>query len=369
MALVVIVAATLWVTPKLLRRLDMQGLRPVTIARGLDHPWSLVFLPDGRMLVTERPGRMRIVTAAGEIGPPVEGLPPVLVGDEGGLLDLALDPDFSDNSLVYWTFSEPAPGGEKAGRTAIARGRLDGARIDGATVILRQAEFVADGRHFGSRLLFAPDGHLFVGLGDRSKRDDAQNPASLHGKVLRIYSDGTAPADNPFAGVHGARPEIWTLGHRNVQGLAWHPETGELWATEHGPQGGDELNVIAGGLNYGWPVISHGCEYGSCAQIGEGRAKAGMEQPITSWGPIADAPSGMAFVTSDRYPEFKGQLFVAMLRGQSLVRLKLSGHHVLEQQHMVTGLVERIRDVRQGPDGWLYLLTDSENGRIIRIER
>jgi glucose/arabinose dehydrogenase len=214
-----------------------------------------------------------------------------------------------------------------------------------------------------------PDGRLLVGLGDRSRRHDSQSLASLHGKILRIEPDGRSPADNPFAALPGARPEIWTLGHRNVQGMAFHPITGELWATEHGPEGGDELNVIEPGRNYGWPVITYGCEYGGCEKIGEGTAKDGMEQPVTWWGPISNAPSGMAFLTSDRYPDWKGQLFIATLRGQALVRLKLSGHRVVEQQRLVTGLVDRIRDVRQGPDGWLYILTAGPNGRIIRVER
>ena len=368
-ALIVAIAGAIWITPKILRRLDMQGMRPVTVARGLEYPWSLAFLPDGRMLVTERPGRMRIVTMEGVIGTPLTGVPPVVAYDEGGLLDVVLDPAFKDNATIYWSYSEPAGSGEHGGRTAVASGRLNGTSVSDVRVIVRQSEIEEDGRHYGSRLLFMPDGRLLVGLGDRSHRHDAQSLTSLRGKILRIEADGRVPADNPFAAVPDARPEIWTLGHRNVQGMAFHPATGELWATEHGPQGGDELNVIERGKNYGWPVISYGCEYGSCEKIGEGTTKAGMEQPVTWWGPISNAPSGMAFLTSDRYPEWKGQLFIATLRGQALVRLKLSGREVVEQQRLVTGLVDRIRDVRQGPDGWLYILTAGENGRIIRVER
>lgn len=368
-ALAAAIGGATWITPKILRRLDMQGLRPVTVARGLEFLWALAFLPDGRMLVTERPGRMRIVTMDGEVGPPLMGLPPVVAYSEGGLLDVVLDPAFADNATIYWSYSEPAGSGEHTGRTAVASGRLAAAGVSDVRVIARQTEIEEDGRHYGSRLLFMPDGRLLVGLGDRSRRDDAQSLASLHGKILRIERDGRAPPDNPFVAVANARPEIWTTGHRNVQGLALHPTTGELWATEHGPEGGDELNVIERGRNYGWPVISYGCEYGSCEKIGEGTAKAGMEQPVTWWGPISNAPSGMTFLTSDRYPEWKGQLFIATLRGQALVRLKLSGREVVEQQRLVTGLVDRIRDVRQGPDGWLYILTAGRSGRIIRIER
>lgn len=367
--LLALIGATTWVTPKVLRRLEMQGLRAVTVARDLDRPWSLAFLPDGRMLVTERPGRMRIVTPDGEVGEPVSGVLPVFAEDEGGLLDIVLDPRFADNALIYWSFSEPAADGRTGATTAVARGRLTANSLSEVEVIFRQAESLADGTHFGSRLLFTPEGHLLVSLGDRSRRDDAQSLASLHGKIVRIDRDGRPVAGNPFAGTQGARPEIWSLGHRNVQGLAIHPETGELWATEHGPQGGDELNVIEPGHNYGWPVISYGCEYRDCATIGEGTEKAGLEQPATWWGPISTAPSGMVFLTSDRYPDWKGQMFIGTLRGQAVVRIKLSGHQVVEQQRIATGLVSRIRDVRQGPDGWLYALTDSSNGRIIRLER
>jgi glucose/arabinose dehydrogenase len=364
--LVVAAGAAVWLAPKVLRRLEMQGLKAITVARGLDHPWSLAFLPDGRMLVTERPGRMRIVSASGEVGDPVAGLPPVLAEDEGGLMAVVLDPRFQDNSTIYWSFSEPAGPG---GRTAVAAGRLDGNRVSDVKVIVRDSDGVDAGEHYGSRLLFTPDGQLLVGLGDRSKRNDAQSLASLHGKILRVESDGRPAAGNPFLTAPEARPEIWTTGHRNVQGLAFHPDTGELWATEHGPRGGDELNVIEAGRNYGWPVISYGCEYRDCAVIGEGPEKAGLEQPIAWWGPISNAPSGMTFLTSDRYPEWKGQLFVAELRGQSLLRIKLAGHQVVEQQKLATGLVSRVRDVRQGPDGWLYILTDESDGRIIRLER
>lgn len=365
----VALALATWLTPKVLRRLDMQGLRPVTVAKGLEHPWALAFLPDGRMLVTERPGRMRIVRPDGDMSGPLAGLLPVASGDEGGLLDVVLDPGFMANQTIYWTFSEPSDASARTRSTAVARGRLVDDRIVDARVIFRQPVKSEDGSHFGSRLVFGRDGSLFVGLGDRGARQDAQDVGSAHGKILRMDAQGNALPDNPLATTPGALKQIWSWGHRNVQGLAFHPETGELWATEHGPQGGDELNVIERGKNYGWPTITFGTEYADSARIGEGTAKPGMEQPVTWWGPISNAPSGMVFLTSDRYPGWKGQMFIGNLRGQALLRIKLEGHRVVEQQRLVTGLLERIRDVRQGPDGWLYVVTNSPDGRIIRIER
>jgi glucose/arabinose dehydrogenase len=351
-----------------------QALKPVTLVRGLAHPWGLVFLPgfeqDGRMLVTERPGRMRIVDAQGRVGPPVAGLPPVDARGQGGLLDVALDPAFADNRRVYWSYAEAGGGGNS---TAVARGRLDvdglQGRLSDVQVIFRQSPKVDSSAHFGSRLVFARDGRLFVTLGDRySRRDDAQRLDNHHGKIVRIESDGRVPADNPFVSRAGARPETWSYGHRNVQGAALHPRTGELWAHEHGPQGGDEVNVVEAGRNYGWPVITYGAEYVTGFKIGEGTAKAGMEQPLVHWVPSI-APSGMAFLTSDRYPGWNGDLFVGALRAQALVRLQLDGRKVVAQERLLQDLNERIRDVRQGPDGWLYLLTDSDDGKVVRIER
>jgi aldose sugar dehydrogenase len=369
LAAIVALALAAWVTPKVLRRLDMQGLRPVTVAKGLEHPWAIAFLPDGRMLVTERPGRMRIVSANGVLSEPLAGLLPVASGDEGGLLDVVLDPGFSVNRTIYWSFSEPSDSSPRARSTAVARGRLVEDRIADARVIFRQPVKSEDGSHFGSRLAFARDGSLFVGLGDRGARPDAQDVASAHGKILRMDVQGNALPDNPLASTPSALQQVWSWGLRNIQGMAFHPETGELWATDHGPQGGDELNVIERGKNYGWPTITYGTEYADGAKIGEGAAKGGMEQPVTWWGPISIAPSGMAFLTSDRYPGWKGQLFIGNLRGRALLRVKLDGRRVVEQQRLVTGLLERIRDVRQGPDGWLYVVTNSPEGRIIRIER
>ena len=345
-----------------------QSLKPVTVARGLQNPWGLAFLPDGRMLVTERPGRMRLVSASGQLAAPLAGLPRVDTGGQGGLLDVVLHPKFADNALVYWSYSEPGEGG--ANSTAVARGRLDGDRLVDVQVLFRQQPKYASSAHFGSRLVFARDGSLFVTLGDRfARKDDAQTLDTHHGKVVRIDAEsGRAPADNPFAGQPGARPEIWSIGHRNVQGAALHPATGELWTHEHGPQGGDELNVDEAGRNYGWPVITYGRNYGTGTKIGEGFEKAGMEQPLTYWVPSI-APSGMAFLTSDRYPGWKGNLFIGALRGTQLVRIELDGRKVVKRESLLTAFSERIRDVRQAPDGWLYVLTDSADGRIVRLER
>ncbi len=346
-----------------------QPLKPVTVASGLVNPWGLAFLPDGRMLVTERAGRMRVVGADGRLGAPLAGLPKIEVGGQGGLLDVAIDPKFAETGFVYWSYSEADPAGGSGNSTAVARGRLDGNALKEVRVIFRQAPKFASSAHFGSRLVFARDGRLFVALGDRfDRRDDAQTLGNHHGKIVRIESDGRVPADNPFVGRAGALPEIWSLGHRNVQGAAIHPATGELWADEHGPQGGDELNLVERGKNYGWPVITYGVNYGFGTKIGEGTAKAGMEQPLARWVPSI-ATSGLAFVSSDRYPGWKGNAFIGGLRGQVLVRLELDGRRVVREERLLQDWGERIRDVRQGPDGWLYVLTDSTNGRIVRLER
>jgi glucose/arabinose dehydrogenase len=346
---------------------DAQALKPVTVASGLQHPWALAFLPDGRMLVTERPGRMRIVEKDGTLGAPLQGLPKVDVGGQGGLLDVVLDPKFAENRLVYWSYSEAGDGGNS---TAVARARLEGNRLADLQVIFRQAPKFASSSHFGSRLVFARDGRLFVTLGDRfARKDDAQTLDNHHGKVVRIEPDGRVPADNPFVGRAEAKPEIWSYGHRNVQGAALHPSTGELWTHEHGPQGGDELNLTQAGKNHGWPVITTGRNYGSGTKIGEGPARADVVAPLTHWVPTSIAPSGMAFLTSDRYPGWKGNLFIGALRAQVLLRLELDGRTVVKEERLLAPLAERIRDVRQGPDGWLYVLTDSNDGRIIRLER
>lgn len=344
-----------------------QTLRPVDVARGLDHPWSLAFLPDGRMLVTERAGRLRIVDAAGQVSPPVAGLPTVAASGQCGLLDVVLDPRFAENRRVYWSYAEAGEGGNS---TAVARGRLQDGRVDEVQLLFRQQPKVASSQHCGGRLVFARDGRLFVTLGDRfSRKADAQDLTNHLGKIVRIEADGRVPVDNPFVGRPGAAAEIWSLGYRNVQGAALHPETGELWASEHGPQGGDEINLIEGGRNYGWPLLTFGRNYGIGTRIGEEGPRPGFEQPLKTWVPISIAPSGMAFLTSERYPGWKGSLFIGALRGQALHRLTLQGRRVVGEQQLLTRLNERIRDVRQGPDGWLYVLTDSPDGRVIRLER
>ncbi|MEF7613429.1 PQQ-dependent sugar dehydrogenase [Aquincola sp. MAHUQ-54] len=342
--------------------------RPSTVARGLQNPWSLAFLPDGRMLVTEKRGQLRIVEPDGTVRAPLAGVPRVDAGGQGGLLDVVPDPRFADNQRVYWSFSEPGDDRGSNG-TAVARGRLDGNTLSDVRVIFRQQPKAGGGSHFGSRLVFDRDGKLFVTLGDRfSRKDDAQVLANHIGKIVRIDTDGRAPADNPFAGQNGALPEIWSYGHRNVQGAALHPATGELWITEHGPQGGDELNIVGRGRNHGWPVITTGRNYGTGTRIGEGEVRDDVVAPLKHWVPVSIAPSGLAFLTSTRYPGWQGSLFLGALRGQALLRLELDGNQVVREERLLTRLGERIRDVRQGPDGLLYVLTDNADGRILRLE-
>ncbi|MFG1359474.1 PQQ-dependent sugar dehydrogenase [Xanthobacter pseudotagetidis] len=339
------------------------SVRVVPFAQGLEHPWGMAFLPDGRLLVTERPGRLRIVDHEGRLSRPVDGMPKVFAVSQGGLLDVAIDPDFSSNRLVYLSYAEPRPGGAA---TAVARGRLDAVapRLDGLQVIFRQEPVHASGQHFGSRLVFARDGTLFVTLGDRySLSERAQDLSTTIGKVVRINSDGSIPADNPFRDAPGARPEIFSYGHRNVQGAALEPSTGALWTIEHGARGGDEVNRPEAGRNYGWPVISYGRHY-SGAKIGEGTAKAGMEQPLFYWDPSI-APSGADFYTADLIPAFKGNLFTGGLAAQALVMLKIADGKVTGEERL--DLDARVRDVRQGPDGALWLAIDAEDGRILRV--
>ena len=346
-------------------------LNPVTVVRGLANAWALAFMPDGRMLVTEKPGRLRIVAKDGALGEPLAGLPAVDNTGQCGLLDVAVDPKFAENRLIYWTFAEAGAGGNS---TAVARGKLgtDDKLSEVRTIFVQQPK-VASRLHCGSRIAFARDDTLLVGLGDRFERkDDAQLPANHLGKIVRIDRDGKVPADNPFAGPNaraGTAPEVFSLGHRNIQGLATHPSTGELWETEHGPQGGDEINVAEAGKNYGWPLVTYGRNYGSGTRIGDEGPKAGFEQPLKWFLPLSVAPSGLAFVTSDRYPGWKGNLMMGTLRGQALIRLTLDGRKVVGEERLLETLAVRIRDVRQGPDGWLYIVTDGGDGRVIRLER
>jgi glucose/arabinose dehydrogenase len=334
-----------------------------TVAEGLDHPWSLAFLPDGRMLVTERPGRLRYVTRDGGVSEPVAGLPAVFAQGQGGLLDVVLDPDFAANSTIYLSYAEPAADGTNG--TAVARARLDGQQLDDVKVIFRQQPKFPGRHHFGSRLVFARDGTLFVTLGERnSQRDLAQDLGTHIGKIVRITMDGEAPADNPFVGREGALPEIWSYGHRNLQGAALHPETGRLWTHEHGPRGGDEINVAEPGRNYGWPVITYGREYHGPA-IGEGTRKAGMEDPLHYWVPSI-GPSGMAFHSGRGHPAWRGQLFVGALPAKQLVRLELGDDGRVKREERIA-IGSRVRDVREGPDGALYLATDEDAGQILRV--
>jgi glucose/arabinose dehydrogenase len=340
------------------------AVRVETVARGLEHPWALAFLPDERMLVTERPGRVRLVTAEGRLSEPLAGVPRVLARGQGGLLDVALDPRFAENRLVYLAYAEPGEG-STAG-TAVARGRLGEGRLEDVRVIYQQPPQVEGANHFGAHLVFARDGTLFVTQGERfDYRDQAQDLSSGLGKIIRINPDGSVPRDNPFVGRAGVRPEIWSYGHRNVQSAALHPHTGQLWTVEHGARGGDELNQPQAGKNYGWPVISYGVHY-SGAKIGEGTAKPGMEQPIYYWDPVI-APSGMTFYTGEAFPDWQGSLLIGSLTPGLLVRLTLADGRVTGEARYLGDLGERIRDVRQGPDGRLYLLTDSRDGRILRV--
>jgi glucose/arabinose dehydrogenase len=334
-----------------------------TVARGLVHPWALQFLPDGRMLVTERPGRLRIVERDGKLSPPLAGVPSVRAGGQGGLLDVRLDNDVATNHMVYFCFTA-----ERGGAAAVARARLDdGAtpRLDDVKVIFTQ-QGPGGSNNYGCRIVQAPDRNLFVTLGDHFEpRDQAQNLGNHIGKIIRIGPDGEVPADNPFVGQAGAKPEIWAYGVRNPQGLAFDPATGRLWEQEHGPRGGDEVNIVEKGRNYGWPVIGYGIDY-SGAKIHQSTHKAGMEQPLWYWVPSI-APSGMAFYTGDLVPAWKGNIFVGALRGEMLVRLERDGDKITREERLLQQLRERIRDVRMGPDGALWLLTDNSAGRILRL--
>ena len=329
------------------------------VAKGLKQPWGLAFLPDGRMLVTERPGRLRIVTKDGALSEPLKGVPEVVARGQGGLLDVALDPAFAENGLVYLSYSEPGEGG--AG-TAVARGKLGDGSLDDVEVVFRQKPKVDGGNHFGSRLAFSPDGKLFVTLGDRFKFDPAQDLASHIGKIVRINPDGSVPDDNPFVGQEGKLPEIWSYGHRNAQGAAIHPETGKLWESEFGPLGGDELNIPEAGKNYGWPVVSWGKHYDG-TDIPDPTERPEFADAIYHWNPVI-SPSGIAFYTGDAIPAWKGNLLIAGLSSEAIVRLELDGEKVAGEERIAMGT--RIRDVAQGPDGAVYALTD-EDGEILKL--
>ena len=341
----------------------------VQIAEGLQNPWSVAFLPDGKMLVTERPGRLRVVTADGKLSEPVTGLPELVAAGQGGLLDVVLDPAYQENRTVYVCYSQPKA---EANNTAVARGTfVDGAapKLENVKTIYEQAPSLNSRLHFGCRLVFSRDGTLFVAQGDRSiteGRMQAQNMDSLIGKIVRINTDGSIPKDNPFVGKPGARPEIWSIGHRNIQAAVLHPTTGELWEVEHGTRGGDELNVVRKGKDYGWPTIAYGIEYRGGPITGGIQQKEGMEQPVYYWDPVI-GPSGMTFYTGSLFPAWKGNLFVGGHATNDLVRLEMQGEKVVGEERLLTERKERIRDVRQGPDGAIYVLTDAANGRLLKV--
>ena len=345
---------------------NSSGVRAEVVASGLVNPWALEFLPDGRMLVTERPGRLRIVGKDGTLSPPVTGVPAVFAQSQGGLLDVALDPQYATNQLVYLSYAEPGPNGTAG--TSVARGRLVGNGLENVQVIYQQVPKVRSGGHFGSRLVFDRTGYLFITQGERQQfPDSAQSLSAGMGKVMRIFPDGRIPPDNPFVSRAGARPEIWSYGHRNVQGATLHPATGRLWTMEHGARGGDELNHPEAGKNYGWPVITYGINYNGM-KIGEGSVKEGMEQPVYYWDPVI-APSGMTFYTGDAIPGWKGSLLIGSMSPGALVRLEMTDGRVTKEERYLGDLGERIRDVQQGPDGLVYVVTDNPNGRVMRIRR
>jgi aldose sugar dehydrogenase len=347
--------------------LEKSVVKVETVAKGLVHPWGLQFLPDGRMLVTERPGRLRIVTRDGTLSAPIANVPVVFATGQGGLLDVAVDPAFATSGTIYFTFAEPRGGGTAG--TSVARAKLvetgTTARLDDVRVIFRQQPQTTGGLHFGARIAIAGDGNLFVALGERYQRDRAQDLTTHYGKVVRIGPNGGVAKGNPVPAGRDVQPEIWSYGHRNPQSAAVHPVTGKLWTVEHGAKGGDEINIPEAGKNYGWPVITYGRDY-TGAKIGEGTTKGGLEQPIYYWDPSI-APSGMAFYTGDLMPKWRGNLFVGALAGQHLARLVLDGETVVAEERLITNEGERIRDVREGPDGALYLLTDHPEGRVLRV--
>lgn len=348
-----------------------ESFRVETVATGLENPWAIAFLPDGRALVTERPGRLRIVGKDGKLSPPVTGLPKIAAVGQGGLLDVAIAPDFTQSRTIYFTFAEPrGPNGAvNPNSTSAASARFveekGEARLEDVKIIFRQEPAYAGGLHFGSRIAIARDGTLFITTGERNLKTPAQDLKQDLGKVIHLNADGSIPQDNPFVGRKDARPEIWSYGHRNIQGAAIHPVTGKLWIDEHGPKGGDEINIPAKGKNYGWPVIGFGVDY-SGAKIHESTHKAGMEQPIYHWEPSI-APSGMAFYTADAFPAWRGNLFIGALALTHLTRLELDGEKVVKEERLLGNLGLRIRDVRQGPDGLLYLLTDARDGKLLRL--
>ena len=346
-------------------RTDKLSVKVVALTNGLAHPWSMAFLPDGRMLVSEREGRLRLLGADFKLHPrPVEGLPEIVARGQGGLFDVVLHPDHARNGWIYWAYNAPGPGGWG---TALARGQLQGHRMTNVQVLFSMLPKTRSNHHFGGRIVFDRQGMVYLTLGDRGEMERAQRLDDHAGSVIRLHDDGRIPADNPYVGRAGAKPEKWTLGNRNVQGAALHPVTGDIWSHEHGPQGGDEINLMRSGRNYGWPLVTQGVNYGSGTPIGEAKNKPGFEVPLHVWTPSI-APSGMAFVAGDRFPQWRGHLLVGALRGQVLVRLDVQNEKIVGEERLLEGLIGRIRDVRLGPDGLIYLLTDEAQGALLRLE-
>ena len=344
---------------------EKHAFRISSLVTGLENPWSVAFLPDGRFLITERAGRLRLVSSDFKLDPkPIDGLPEVVSHGQGGLFDVVLHPQYAQNGWIYWAYNAPGPGGWG---TALARGKLQDQRMTDVQVLFSMQPKTRSGFHFGGRIVFDQAGFVYLTLGDRGDKDRAQKLDDHAGSVIRLHDDGRVPDNNPFVKRAGALAEKWTLGNRNMQGAALHPQTGELWTHEHGPQGGDELNVMRSGLNYGWPVITYGVNYGLGTKIGEGQEKPGMVQALKVWVPSI-APSGMAFVSGSQFPQWQGSLLIGALRGQMLVRLTLDGEKVVSEERLFQGRPGRIRDVRMGPDGLVYLLTDDVQGALLRIE-
>ena len=344
---------------------EKHAFRISSLVTGLENPWSVAFLPDGRFLITERAGRLRLVSSDFKLDPkPIDGLPEVVSHGQGGLFDVVLHPQYAQNGWIYWAYNAPGAGGWG---TALARGKLQGQRMTDVQVLFSMQPKTRSGFHFGGRIVFDQAGFVYLTLGDRGDKDRAQKLDDHAGSVIRLHDDGRVPDNNPFVKRAGALAEKWTLGNRNMQGAALHPQTGELWTHEHGPQGGDELNVMRSGLNYGWPVITYGVNYGLGTKIGEGQEKPGMVQALKVWVPSI-APSGMAFVSGSQFPQWQGSLLIGALRGQMLVRLTLDGEKVVSEERLFQGRPGRIRDVRMGPDGLVYLLTDDVQGALLRIE-
>ncbi|HEX6959366.1 MAG TPA: PQQ-dependent sugar dehydrogenase [Ferrovibrio sp.] len=366
-------AAPAWAQSDTVLRTEAAKLRVVTIAKGLDNPWAIAFLPNDRLLVTERPGRMRVIGKDGKLSAPLKNVPEVFHSGQGGLLDVILDPDFATNRTIYFTYAEPGPeteresgpdtGARDGAGTALARARFAETELQDVEVLFRQQPKLTGGNHFGSRVVVGSDGKLWLGMGERFRFDPAQDLSNDLGKIVRLNKDGSIPPDNPFVDQEGARPEIWSYGHRNIQGLAVNPMTGVVWESEHGAKGGDEINIPEKGRNYGWPVIAYGVHY-SGEKIGIGTEAPGMEQPLYYWVPSI-APSGMAFYTGSKLPAWKNNLFIGSLKFGTLHRLVLDGTKVVREERINLGA--DIRDVRNGPDGYLYVATRND-GRILRLE-